>query len=91
MAAGPVYSVELLEQALAAAKQLGFRIREDALNGCAGGACQIKGQRWLFIDPSLSTRERLEQVLDALAALGSGIDGELSAPLSRIIHGRRAA
>ena len=91
MEAGRVHSVELLEQALQAARQLGFRIREDALDGCTGGSCQIKGERWLFIDPSLSTRERLELVLEALVSLGNEIDRELSAPLSRVIHGRRAA
>jgi hypothetical protein len=91
MEAGRVHSVELLEQALATARRLGFRIREDALEGCAGGACQIKGEPWLFVDPSLSTRERLELVLEALTALGEAIDGELPAPLARVIHGRRAA
>jgi hypothetical protein len=91
METGRVHSVELLEQALQEAKRLGFRIREDALDGCSGGACQIKGQRWLFIDPSLSTRERLELVLDALVALGEEIDRELSAPLARAIGNRRAA
>jgi hypothetical protein len=91
MEAGRVHSVELLEQALAAARRLGIRIREDALEGCTGGPCQIKGERWLFVDPSLSTRERLELVLDALLALGEEIDRELSVPLARVIRGRRAA
>jgi hypothetical protein len=91
MEADRIHSVELLEQALEEARRLGFRIREDALDGCLGGECQIKGQRWLFIDPSLSTRERLELVLDALTGLGEGIDRELSAPLARVIGRRRAA
>jgi hypothetical protein len=91
MEADRIHSVELLEQALQAAKRVGFRIREDALDGCSGGACQIKGQRWLFVDPSLSTCERLELVLDALVALGEEIERELSAPLARVIVSRRAA
>ncbi len=91
MEVGRVHSVELLEQALQAARQLGFRIREDVLDGCGGGACQIKGQRWLFLDPSLSTRERLELVLDALAAVPVPLAIELAPPLARVLHGRRAA
>jgi hypothetical protein len=91
MEVGRVHSVELLEQALQAARQLGFRIREDVLDGCGGGACQIKGQRWLFLDPSLSTRERLELVLDALAAVPGPVENDLPPPLARVIHSRRAA
>jgi hypothetical protein len=86
-----MHSVELLELALDAARRLGYQIREDALGGCPGGACQIKGQNWLFLDPSLSTRERLELVLDALAGDPTTMAGDLPPALMHILKGRRAA
>ena len=61
-------TVELLEQALAVARRSGYRIRQEWLDGCSGGACTIKEQKWLFLDPADSPREQLETVLNALWA-----------------------
>ena len=44
-------TVELLEEALELARRAGYRVRQEWLEGCAGGACVIKGQKWLFLDP----------------------------------------
>lgn len=91
MEAGQVTSVELLEQALEAARQLGFKIREDCLGGSAGGTCQIKGQKWLFLDPALPTRERLQLVIEAIAREPQATALEISAPLSRVLRLRQSA
>jgi hypothetical protein len=83
---GRIHSIELLEMALAAVEKLGYRIREDSLDGFAGGACQLKGQKWLVIDPALASRERLELVIDALAADPGVTAIDLPAPLVRAIR-----
>ena len=45
----------------------GYRIRQECLEGTPGGACALKGQRFLFLDVRLSPEEQLEVVLQALA------------------------
>jgi len=59
-------TVDRLEAALALAERLGYRIRMESLWGESGGGCEIRGQKWLFIDLSLTPREQLEQVLPTL-------------------------
>jgi hypothetical protein len=81
----------LLEAALEATAKLGYRIREDALGGFPGGVCQIKGQKWLFVDPALSVRDRLQIVLDALFADPTAMSIDLPPPLMNVIRFNRAA
>ncbi len=59
-------TVDRLEAALALAERLGYRIRLESLWGESGGGCEIRGQKWLFIDLSLTPREQLAQVLPTL-------------------------
>ena len=61
--------VTILKQRLAEARQRGFRIRKEWLGGETGGACEVAGKRWLFLDLSLSIEEQIEQVEDAMAHL----------------------
>jgi hypothetical protein len=91
MGHGRLHIVEFLEMALEAATRLGYRIREDVLGGYAGGACQLKGQKWLFIDPALSSRERLQVVLDALAADPAAAAADLPPPITSALKFRAAA
>lgn len=56
-----------LEAALERARQQGFRLRSEWLGG-GGGACEIHGERWLFLDLALEPCEQLELVLAALSA-----------------------
>ena len=80
----------ILAKALAEAQRLGFRIRQEWLGGM-GGACVLRGQKWLFVDEALSPAEQLDVVLDALRddpALGLlPLDGELA----RLLDWRKAA
>jgi hypothetical protein len=62
-----MHTVEAFEQAIAAAKGLGFGIRMEWLGGNGGGDCEIRGERWIFIDLALSADEQLEQVLAAIS------------------------
>jgi hypothetical protein len=62
-----MHTVELLHEALRAAQRLGYQVRHEWLGGSGGGTCEIKGQKWLFVDLALGPSDQLEQVLDALA------------------------
>lgn len=101
-----MHTVELLEQAIAAATRCGFGVREDYFGSGDAGVCEFKGRRWIFLNLALTPRERLEQVLDALATvphllsanaveshgeLAPGEKNQLSAPLARMLSLRKAA
>jgi hypothetical protein len=60
-----MHTVEMLEIALKKARSLGYEVRAEWLGGC-GGACEIKGRKWLFLDLALTPAEQLEQVLEGL-------------------------
>lgn len=60
-----MHTLETLELALDFAIRKGYRVRQEWLDGCPGGACVVKGQKWLFLDPSQNAAEQLELVLDA--------------------------
>lgn len=55
-------TLELLDYLIELARRLGFEIREEWLDGTGGGACEIKGQKILFVDQSLPPADRVEQV-----------------------------
>lgn len=59
-------TVELLERALTLARLAGYKIRHQWLEGCESGACIIKGEKWLLLDPMQSPGEQLEVVLAVL-------------------------
>ena len=61
-----MHTVQLLSQAIDAARRLGYEIREDALEGAGGGHCLIRGKKWLLLDMTQSYRDQLSDVLDAL-------------------------
>jgi hypothetical protein len=91
MEQGWIHSADLLESALRITAQLGYQVREDLLDGFPGGACRLKGKKWLFVDPSLTCRERLQIVLDALAGDPDTAGIELPTALAQVINGRTAA
>ena len=62
-----MHTVEKLENALARAKKLGYKVEQDWLDGCGGG-CEVAGQKWIYLDLALSTEEQLEQVLEVLSS-----------------------
>lgn len=61
-------TVELMEQLLTVADELGYRIRHEWLGGSGGGACEFAGRKWIFVDLALNTYEQLEQLATALKA-----------------------
>ena len=70
-----MHTVEQLEHALARATKLGYRVKQDWLDGCGGG-CEIAGQKWIYLDLALSAEEQLEQVLEALSGQPMPVDAE---------------
>ncbi|MCA9263215.1 MAG: hypothetical protein KDA60_05180 [Planctomycetales bacterium] len=86
-----MHTVELLDEALRVAETLGYKIRQEYLGGAAGGACEIGGQKWLFVDLAFNASEQLDQVAEALRT-DQGVYGvSLSLPLARMLGMRRVA
>src|SRR5690606_10591678 len=46
-----MHAVEMLEQSLEIARLAGYTIRQEWLGESQGGACVIKGKKFLFLDP----------------------------------------
>lgn len=87
-----MHTLDLLDQAIATAKDLGYQIRREWLDGQSGGVCEIAGQRWIFLDLSLSSLEQLDQVLEALRTDPALEQAPLSPQMSQILgRNRRAA
>jgi hypothetical protein len=86
------HTVQLLEVALAVARSAGYEVRMEWLGGQTGGACEVAGRRWLFVDLALSPAEQLEQVVVALRGLGIDLESQLRAHATRhAATARRAA
>ncbi|MEW4562201.1 hypothetical protein AB1K70_06725 [Bremerella sp. JC770] len=86
-----MHTLDLLDQAIATAQQLGYQIRREWLDGQGGGVCEIAGKRWIFLDLSLSSMEQLDQVLEALKSDPSLEQAPLSPQLGQVLGRRRAA
>ncbi len=85
-----MHTVDLLARALAAAQHLGYRVRHEWLDGM-GGPCELRGQKWLFLDEALSPAEQLEVVLEALRGDRSLANLPLDPALARLVEARKAA
>lgn len=86
-----MHTLDLLDQAIAVARDLGYRIRRDYLDGQGGGCCEIAGQKWIFVDSSQSPLEQLQSLLEALGGDESLAHAPLPPELSSLVRGRRAA
>jgi hypothetical protein len=86
-----MHRVEMLEELLALAAQLGYTVRQEWLGGRGGGACEIAGRRYLFIDLALNVTEQLAQAAEALAEDPALVGRKLPAPLAAVLSRRRAA
>ena len=90
-----MHTVELLDEALDLAAQLGFAIRQEWLGGSGGGGCEIKGRKCLFLDLALSPLEQLDQVAQAIRDCQQSDDLAathiISFELRRALRQRKAA
>ena len=86
-----MHTVDLLDQALAVAAKCGYRLRQDWLGGSDGGGCEIKGQKWIFLDLALSPSEQLDVVVAALEHEPALYTLRLSSELSGLLRIRKSA
>lgn len=86
-----MHTVDLLEEAVATALRLGYKLRQDWLGGSGGGGCEIKGQKWLFLDLAQSPTDQLDQVVDALRREPRLDSTGLSPTLERLVQHRKSA
>ena len=61
-----MHAVELLKEAVEAARRLGYEVRQDWLGGDGGGHCIVRGRKWLLLDVAQTAEEQLDVVADAL-------------------------
>jgi len=61
-----MHTVEMLQEAVEAARRLGYEVRQDWLAGDGGGHCLVRGRKWLLLDLAQSAEEQLDVVADAL-------------------------
>lgn len=61
-------TLERVESLLEFARESGYRVRHDHFDGTGGGVCTFAGQKWIFMDVSLSAAEQLQQLEELLPA-----------------------
>jgi hypothetical protein len=61
-----MHTVELLQEAMEAARRLGYEVRQDWLGGDGGGHCIVRGRKWLLLDVAQTAEEQLAVLADAL-------------------------
>jgi hypothetical protein len=86
-------TVEALNQALETARRLGFKVRLEWLGGNGGGACEIRGEKWIFVDLANNAEEQLDCVLEALKqeADESVLPLPIQPDLQQLIERRKSA
>lgn len=74
----------LLEEAMQLARDLGYRVREEPLGDLPGGACAVGGHRQILLNAAQPSLQRLDTLLDVLAA-DARAAGQ---PMSRLLEVR---
>lgn len=86
-----MHTIELLEEACAALKQLGYQMRNEPLDGNEGGVCEFGGRKWLFLDVAANSAEQLQAVLEVLRGEYYIDRIKMSPTLSGLVRFRGAA
>jgi hypothetical protein len=86
-----MHTVELLQEALAAARKLGYEVRQDWLGGNGGGHCLVRGRKLLLLDIAQSTEEQLDIVVEALRGEPETMQFVHSRELVEMLQLRRVA
>ncbi len=85
-----MHTVELLHDALEVAQRLNYGVRHGWL-GTGGGACEVSGRSWIFVDLATNSSEQLDMVCEVLLNDARINCCELPGVLSRWLGIRRAA
>jgi hypothetical protein len=86
-----MHTVELLQEALEAARGLGYEVRQDWLGGNGGGHCLVRGRKWLLLDVAQTADEQLDVVVDALRGDAAAVRSVRSPELAERLTVRRMA
>jgi len=86
-----MHTIELLEQALDLAARLGYTIRQEWLDGVAGGGCVLGGRKVLFLDLALGPIDQLEAVLETLRREPQPIILPMPHQLKKLLEVRKSA
>jgi hypothetical protein len=86
-----MHTVEMLEQALALAKRLGYTIRQEGLAGGGGGGCELKGRKLYFLDLDLGPTEQLEEALETLRREPHAVELSMPQELHELLKMRKSA
>jgi hypothetical protein len=86
-----MHTAELLREALDAARQCGYEIRQDWLGGDGGGHCLVRGRKWLLLDMAQSADEQLDVVAAALRGEQAAARVNMSPELADRLDVRSAA
>ena len=86
-----MHAAKLLAEALEAARQLGYVVREEYLDGAGGGHCLFGGKKWLLLDVTQSTDEQLTDAVDALRAEPGLQQSQFTPSLAAMLHFSKAA
>ncbi len=72
---------DLLTLAKQIARNLGFHIRQDLLDGQQGGMCEFGGKRWIILDVGQNSLEQIHAIGNALTFLEHFDSREIPDPL----------
>jgi hypothetical protein len=86
-----MHTVELLQEALEAARRLGFEVRQDWLGGNGGGHCLVRGRKLILLDLAQTADERLSVLAEALRGETGAASAVKSPELAKRLHVRSAA
>ncbi|QDT00330.1 hypothetical protein [Adhaeretor mobilis] len=87
----PTPIVRLLAEAAELARDAGYAIREDHLDGAGGGHCVVQGKKWLLLDVTQSLEEQLSDICDALRDENGVWENPVSPELSGMLQLTKAA
>ena len=86
-----MHTVDVLDQALDLAGQLGYLIRYEWLGGSGGGGCELNEQKVLFLDLALGPDDQLDRVLDTLRLSPEIVTLPMSDQLRHLLGVRKIA
>lgn len=86
-----MHAIDLLAAALAEARRLGYEVRHEWLGGSGGGACEVRGRKWLFLDLAQTPDEQLDVVRDVFREQRDETILKMPPPLVAELKLRKAA
>lgn len=81
--------LELFEEAISVARELGFMVREEPLGDLPGGACMANGKKQLLLNASMSPADQLDVLLKTIGSQSLcdiPLSGALTQRMARVQH-----